>query len=104
MSSNGPAYTTLEIREGVPLSYVSEKLMHAIEDTHAVGQAYPEARKRLAHVMYSQTKAFLALHNLLGAANAPGLPERLLEMNRQELGRWIAAVITNGDLLGMTDH
>lgn len=104
MSSNGAAYTTQEVRQGVPLSYVSEKLVHAIEDTHAVGQAFPEARKRLAHVMYSQSKAFLALHNLLGAANAPGLPERLLEMDRRELDKWIAAVITHGDLLGIAEE
>jgi hypothetical protein len=35
LSSRGPAYTAREIRQGVPLSYVSEKLSHAIIDTHA---------------------------------------------------------------------
>src|SRR5580704_904834 len=103
LSSRGPAYTAREIRQGVPLSYVSEKLSHAIEDTHAAGRAHPEARKRLAHVMYSQTKAFLALHNLLGVADAAGLPEQLLEMDRRELDRWIAAVVTHGDLFGTGD-
>ena len=100
LSSKGPAYTALEIRQGVPLSYISEKLSHAIIDTHAAGVAHPESRKRLAHVMYSQTKAFLALHNVLAAADAPGLPELLLEMDRHELHSWIATVITHGDLLG----
>ena len=99
-SSSGPAYTAREIRQGVPLSYVSEKLSHAIIDTHAAGVAHPEARKRLAHVMYSQTKAFLALHNVLAVADAPGLPEQLLEMERHELHSWIAAVVTHGDLFG----
>ncbi|HEV3425206.1 MAG TPA: hypothetical protein VG105_15790 [Paraburkholderia sp.] len=103
MSSTGPAYTTREVRYGVPLSYISEKLSQAIEDTHAAGRAHPEARKRLAHVMYSQTKAFLALHNLLGVADAAGLPEQLLEMDRRELDRWIAAVVTHGDLFGTGD-
>ena len=100
LSSNGPAFTACETRQGVPLGYVSEKLSHAIIDTHAAGVAHPEARKRLAHVMYSQTKAFLALHNVLAVADAPGLPEQLLEMERHELHRWIAAVVTHGDLLG----
>jgi hypothetical protein len=103
LSSNGPAYVSREIRQGVPLSYVSEKLSHAIIDTHAAGVAHPEARKRLAHVMYSQTKAFLALHNVLGAADAPGLPELLLGMERHELNNWIAAVVKHGDLLGSGD-
>jgi hypothetical protein len=99
-SANGTAFTTREARHGVPLGYVSEKLCHAIVDTHAAGQAHPEARKRLAHAMYSQTKAFLALHNLLSAADAAGLTERLLEMDQRELDGWISAVVTHGDLLG----
>ena len=103
LSSRGPACTAREIRQGVPLSYVSEKLSHAIIDTHAAGVAHPEARKRLAHVMYSQTKAFLALHNALDAADAPGLPELLLEMDGHELHSWIATVVTHGDLLGSGD-
>jgi hypothetical protein len=100
MSSTDRAYTTLEVRRGVPLSYISEKLSHAIKDTHEAGQIHPEACKRLAHVMYSQTKAFLALHNLLAAAYSPGLPEHLLEVTRHELDRWLAAVVTHGDLWG----
>jgi hypothetical protein len=84
LSSNGPAFTACETRQGVPLGYVSEKLAHAI----------------MAHVMYSQTKAFLALHNVLAVADAPGLPEQLLGMERHELHSWIAAVVTHGDLLG----
>jgi hypothetical protein len=95
LSSNGPAFTACETRQGVPLGYVSEKLAHAIIDTHAAGVAHPEARKRLAHVM-----AFLALHNVLAVADAPGLPEQLLGMERHELHSWIAAVVTHGDLLG----
>jgi hypothetical protein len=53
--------------------------------------------------MYSQTKAFLALHNVLAAADTPGLPELLLEMDRHELHSWIATVVTHGDLLGTGD-
>jgi hypothetical protein len=100
MSSTDRADTTFEVRRGVPLSYISEKLSHAIKDTREAGQIHPEACKRLAHVMYSQTKAFLALHNLLAAAYSPGLPEHLLEVTRHELDRWLAAVATHGDLWG----
>lgn len=103
LSSNGAAYTTRETRNGVPLAYISEKLAYAIEDTHAAGQAHPEMRLRLAHVMYSQTLAFLALHNMLGAANDSGLPERLLDLEREELRKWINAVVSYGDLLGAGD-
>ncbi|SOE56137.1 hypothetical protein SAMN05446635_1015 [Burkholderia sp. OK233] len=101
LSPNGAAYTTRETRDGVPLSYISEKLAYAIEDTHAAAQAHPEMRLRLSHVMYSQTLAFLALHNMLGAADDSGLPERLLDLDRRELRKWINAVVTYGDLLGV---
>jgi hypothetical protein len=40
------------------------------------------------------------LHNVLAAADTPGLPELLLEMDRHELHSWIATVVTYGDLLG----
>jgi hypothetical protein len=45
LSSKSLAYTAREIRQGVPLSYVSEKLSHAIIDTHAADVAHPESRK-----------------------------------------------------------
>jgi hypothetical protein len=99
-SANGPACTARELREGVPLGYVSEKLRHAIAETHDAARAHPDARERLVHVMYSQTKALLALHNLLDVANAEGLPEHLLDMSRDELDRWVAAIVAHGDLLG----
>jgi hypothetical protein len=53
--------------------------------------------------MYSQTKAFLALHNVLAVADTPGLPELLLEMDRHELHSWIATVVKHGDVLGTSE-
>lgn len=101
MSFNGPACTRREIREGVPLSYVSEKLRHSIEDVHFIAQAAPEIRGRLTQVMYSQLKAFLALHNMLGAANDMTLPERLLSSSSKDLRKWVDAVVRHGSLLGV---
>jgi hypothetical protein len=98
MSSIGFAQTPAVKRDGVPLSYVNEKLLDAIMSTHASGKGFPHARVSLLRVMHAQTKAFLALHNLLAVADAPGLPECLLDYRNQELQQWINAVVLHGSL------
>ena len=43
LNANGPAYTSRQARQGVPLDYVAEKLGTAIEDLHRYGRHHPTA-------------------------------------------------------------
>ncbi|SRR5258706_4441949 len=103
ISSNGPAYTAREVRQGIPLDYLSEKLAHAIHETHSLARRFPQMLTELVPVMRYRIKTFLALHNMLGAANDMRLPERLLTSSRENLDNWITVVVRQGDVLGIND-
>lgn len=47
LNANGPAYTSLQDRDGIPLSYVGEKLGLAIEDLHRHARRYQGERDDL---------------------------------------------------------
>jgi len=100
---NGPAYTKLERRTGVPLDYVAEKLRRSLELTHLVfGSADAPADRRSpgwAAVRYGVV-AFLALHNMLAMANDESLFDRLLALPAEDFGNWLDTVEGAGSVSG----
>jgi hypothetical protein len=103
LDANGSAYTKPEIRTGVPLDYVSMKLTSAIESVHSFFKLNPQMGHQLQATMHYQLVAFLALHNMLAAANDPELARRLLSGTSEDLDRWIKLVVSQGDVLGVGD-
>ena len=98
--ANGPAYEKEERRHGVPLDYVADKLGNAILELNALAQRQPELNKDLHLAMRYQLVAFLALNNMLAAANDPDLTERMLSLSRDDAQRWINLVHSQGDVSG----
>ena len=101
LDANGPAYTSHEVRHGVPLSYVAEKLRLAIEDLHRYGRQHPAAHEGLMEAMYHQLIAYLGLHNMLSAAGDRSLTPRLFAGSGAELDAWLRLVEHEGDVLGI---
>jgi hypothetical protein len=90
--SNGSAYVSTEVRHGVSLSYVSEKLRSAIVETNALARGCPQRQRELSWLMRFQVSAYLALHNSLEAANDLGLVDRLLLFARASLDQWFDSI------------
>lgn len=103
LNANGPAYTSRQARQGVPLDYVAEKLGTAIEDLHRYGRHHPTAREALMPAMYHLLVSYLALHNMLGAAKDHQLASRLFASSTAELDAWLRLVSRQGDVLGVAD-
>lgn len=103
LSSNGPAYTIQQAREGVPLSYVGGKLANAIEELNSHARRHPEQRDGLLAAMHYSLVAYLGLHNMLAKANDRTLAPRILSASREELDRWLALVEREGDVQGLAD-
>ena len=101
LNANGPAYTLRQDRDGVPLTYVAEKLNSAIEALHRCGQQHPNARDELLPAMYYLLVAYLGLHNMLGKANDHSLAPRLLNGSSKELDAWLRLVARDGDVRGL---
>jgi hypothetical protein len=101
LDANGPAYTTRQERNGVPLSYVGEKLGHAIEELHRYARHHPDRRQALLAPMHYLLVAHLGLHNMLAKANDRSLTLRLLEGSEAELQAWLALVEREGDVAGL---
>lgn len=101
LSANGPAYEKGEERHGVPLDYVADKLGNAILELHSFARNNPDLADDLHGTMYYQLVAFLALNNMLGAANDRALTGRLLGSTRVEVERWINLVHRQGDVSGI---
>lgn len=101
LNANGPAYTSQQRRDGVPLSYVGEKLGRAIEELQRHGQRHPEQRQELLPSMHYLLVAFLGLHNMLAKANDRSLAGRLLDSTNDALDAWLALVESDGDVEGL---
>ncbi len=99
--ANGPAYEKSEHRHGVPLDYVADKLGNAITELHSVASSTPGLIEVLHAPMYYQLVAFLALNNMLGAANDRELTSRILKSSRSDVQRWIDLVHVQGDVSGV---
>ncbi len=59
LNANGPAYTSRQDRDGVPLSYVGEKLGLAIADLHRYARRCQGDRDDLRCAMYGGLKSEL---------------------------------------------
>ncbi len=103
INANGPAYEKSERRHGVPLDYVADKLGNAITGLHSVACDNPTLVEELHAPMYYQLVAFLALNNMLGAANDRELTSRILKSSRSDVQRWIDLVYVQGDVSGVLD-
>jgi hypothetical protein len=101
MDANGPAFTSAQVRQGVPLSYVGEKLARAIEELHRYASTHPEQHQELYGPMYFLLVAHLGLHNMLAKASDRTLPTRLLQGSREELERWLELIERDGDIAGL---
>jgi len=91
-TTNGSAYVSTEVRHGVSLSYVSEKLRNAIVETNALARGCPQRQRELNWLMRFEVSAYLALHNSLQAANDPRLVDRLLQLARADLDKWLERI------------
>lgn len=100
--ANGSAYEKEEQRLGVPLDYVADKLGNAILELSALAQRQPDLSKDLYLTMRYQLIAFLALNNMLAAANDPDLTDRMLSLSRDEAERWVNLVHRQGDVSGIS--
>lgn len=103
LSSNGPAYTIQQARQGVPLSYVGGKLANAIEELNCYARQHPEHRDGLLAAMHYSLVAYLGLHNMLAKANDRTLAPRMLCASREELDLWLALVEREGAVEGLAD-
>jgi hypothetical protein len=101
LDANGPAYTSLQERQGVPLTYVGEKLGRAIEELHRYGRNHPDRHGELLPSMYFLLVAHLGLHNMLAKANDRSLAARLLKASDDELRAWLALIEREGDVAGL---
>ena len=96
LNANGLAYTARKHRDGVPLSYIAEKLGHAIEALHEHGQRHPDQRDELLETMHYLLVAHLGL-------NDRTLARRLLNCSRDDLDGWLDVVGRDGDVEGMAE-
>ena len=121
---NGPAYRKDEVRHGLPLDYVGEKLRYALDaqqrllrelDVRAAnepatgrtlaGEAAAEppldlaTQSAIAAFHYLVT-AYLALHNMLGSHTGHDYLQRLRSMSGEDFERWLAFVEREGSVSG----
>jgi len=101
LNANGPAYTSRQDRNGVPLTYVAEKLDSAIKALHRYGRQHPNSRDGLLEAMYYLLVAHLGLHNMLGKANDHSLAPRLLNGSTKKLDAWLELIAREGDVRGL---
>lgn len=123
-SSNGPAFQKKEERYGPPLDYVGEKLRSAVvaahENLYNVKNYVPTNLKRepefteqapenikndillsaASSTLYYTLIAYLALHNMLGAATAKTFFESVTNKNREELKKWLDLIEREGSVNG----
>ena len=113
---NGPAYQAKQVRVGVPLDYVGQKLRSCIESLHyairgspAVIPARQPGSESAGNVALAAQRgafmyaiiAFLALQNMLGIASDPEVvAERLSAYARNELRDWLDQIEQGGSVVG----
>ncbi|MGE0314494.1 MAG: hypothetical protein AB7P21_23005 [Lautropia sp.] len=115
LSSNGPAYRKTVVREGVPLEYVAEKIGVALEDLHLHLRSELKLPRKstlqsvdltpapliLVDAFHKVVVAYLALHNMLAAANDHSLLARLVAKDDDALRVWMDAVVDGGSVTGL---
>ena len=100
MNSNGPAYQHSELRVGPPLDYVAEKLRGSLNCLHKLASTEtPSDDMRLA--FYYALVSYLALNNMLAAANPLGFSDRLAKMTPDDFEQWLDAIDRGGSVNGL---
>lgn len=116
LTPNNGAYERPEIRHGLPLNYVSEKIGSAVESAYRSyhwlkdrkGNESPddlEHQQAIASIWDTfrcATTAFLALHNMLGLIQDPDKFNSLLKLSPKRFGAWLAMVRREGSISGYT--
>ncbi len=118
LQPNNGAYEKGEMRVGLPLSYIAEKLRGALASAHQVyriiNHSAQIARPDLTNSQlacqepvasacvsfkYSLT-AFLAMYNMLGMIADPNKVDSLLNCDQDEFAVWLNTVEREGSILG----
>lgn len=98
----GPPYEHEELRRGIPLNYIAEKLHHSLLDFHT---AYHETHDTdVQNTLYSSfrnmVKTFAGLWNMLEIITNEDYFESLLAMTHEEISQWINSIERVGSLTG----
>lgn len=125
---NGGAYTINEVRQGMPLDYVADKLRCAIESAHAnllnINQYVPKnlppepefhshspngvkndlLRSSAVLSLHYAVTAYLALHNMLAAIQDIGACVEIEKFSKEQLSSWLDSIEKNGSLLGCSQQ
>ncbi|MCI0588339.1 MAG: hypothetical protein L0323_16025 [Planctomycetes bacterium] len=97
---NGGAYEQIEMRSGPPLSYVAEKLRHALEAVHRELLAGTRESPNLRESLLNGLTAYLALHNMLGLTRESRWFDRVAGLSRRGFGNWLARIAGAGSVRG----
>lgn len=123
MGPNGSAYEKEEIRVGAPLSYVAEKLRHALLCSHRANRRVAELVPNNLpkpepwsgpdlsvrdELILSQTQsafhysltAYLALINALGVINDPKKIQALSRLGSADLEDWLSRIERESSITG----
>ena len=122
--SNGSAFMKKEQRYGPPLDYVGEKLRHAVEAAHAnlsniknfvpanlppspeFNDGAPKTIKSdlllssASEALHYSVTSYLALYNMLGAANVNSTLQNIEEKSTSDLKKWLDLVEREGSVAG----
>lgn len=99
LDANGPAYQRQELRVGPPLEYVAEKLRRSVECQQRVLASAPTSDAMAA--FHYALVAYLALNNMLAAADPPSFSNRLAQMTPDDFSHWLDAIDRGGSVLGL---
>jgi hypothetical protein len=101
LDANGPAYTSRQEREGVPLAYVAEKLGRAIEELHRYARSHSDRHGDLLASMTCWWRIW-ACTTCWPRPTTGRWAARLLNTSEDELRTWLALIEREGDFAGLT--
>ena len=122
-SPNSSAYEKFELRDGIPLVYVQEKLISSIKSIHRLYsfvrdnikddmqlnkqiniEQYSPKNDGLLSPLYSAFRhgitSLLALQNMLAITNNQEIFEKLLAFNEEDFSLWLQRIQSEGSLNG----
>ena len=120
---NSSAYQKVELRDGIPLSYINEKLTNNLKTIHHLynfvkdninddlklinsvkDDLYSPKVDGLLSPLFSSFRysltSLLALHNLLGIANNQNIFEKLLSYKEEDFNKWLDRIESEGSING----
>ncbi len=122
-SPNSSAYQKLEKRDGIPLSYVGEKLTDSLTIIHHLynfvrdnikddlelsfplkNDSFSPKRDGLLFPLFHSFRysltSFLALHNILAITNNQKIFDKLLNHTNEDFEKWLNRIISEGSISG----